>query len=360
MAQLEVRDIHVRFDDHEVLRGVSFTVEASQVACLLGPSGCGKTTLMRVVAGLETAERGQVLFEGQFMGDVPVHRRGFGLMFQEFALFPHKNVYENVAFGLRMAGWDARQVQQRVSDVLKRVGLAGFEKRDVTALSGGERQRVALARSLAPSPRLLMLDEPLGALDRILRDRLMVDLRRILKTVGVTTLYVTHDQEEAFAVADQVLIMQAGQIVQRGTPEDVYRRPATPFVARFLGLSNLVPGQVIGVAPLLVETPIGRLQLDAEAAAQPSFVGDRVTALIRPEAASILGAASPAGNWIEGMLTDRSFRGGHYRLSVQPANGPALRFEVDTDADVPALNHPIRLALRSDGLTLLAENSHED
>lgn len=355
MALLEVRDIHISFDQAEVLHGMSFEVEAGQIACLLGPSGCGKTTLMRVVAGLEKASQGQVFFEGRNIADVPVHQRGFGLMFQEFALFPHKNVYENVVFGLRMADWDPQKARERVQEVLELVGLAGLEERDVTELSGGERQRVALARSLAPNPRLLMLDEPLGSLDRILRDRLMVELRHILKDVGLTALYVTHDQEEAFAVADQVLIMQAGQIVQRGAPEAVYRRPATPFVARLLGLTNLIPGEVAGVEPLCVETSVGRLQLDSDGTGPSVHIGDNVTILARPEAAFVLVPGSYADNTIEGTLTGRSFRGGYYRVGVQPADGPQLNFELGPEADVPDLRATIRLALRRTALTLLPD-----
>ncbi|MFQ5594580.1 MAG: ABC transporter ATP-binding protein [Anaerolineae bacterium] len=354
MAQLEVRDIHISFDQTEVLHGTSFEVEAGQIACLLGPSGCGKTTLMRVVAGLEQADRGQVFFEGSNIGDVPIHLRGFGLMFQEFALFPHKDVYENVVFGLRMAGWDPAKAQARVAEVLQLVGLAGFEERDVTELSGGERQRVALARSLAPSPRLLMLDEPLGSLDRILRDRLMVELRHILKNVGLTALYVTHDQEEAFAVADRVLVMRAGQIVQRGTPEEVYRRPATPFVARFLGLTNLVPGKVAVIEPLCVETPIGRLQLARDGAGAAVEIGERVTVLAHPEAAFLLAPGSYADNIVEGIITDRSYRGGHYRVAVKLAQGPELSFELATDVPIPKRNAPIRLSLRRQALALLS------
>ena len=354
MALLEVRDIHISFDQTEVLHGISFEVEAGQIACLLGPSGCGKTTLMRVVAGLERADRGQVFFEGRNIDSIPIHQRGFGLMFQEFALFPHKNVYENVVFGLRMAGWDPMKAQARVAEVLQLVGLAGFEERDVTELSGGERQRVALARSLAPSPRLLMLDEPLGSLDRLLRDRLMVELRNILKGVGLTALYVTHDQEEAFAVADRVLVMQAGQIVQRGTPEEVYRRPATPFVARFLGLTNLIPGRVAGTEPLCVETAIGRLQLSSHGAGPALETGDHVTVLARPEAAFLLAPGTYADNIVEGMLADRSFRGGHYRVEVKLAKGQQLSFELAPDAPVPPLHAPIRLALRRQALTLLS------
>ncbi|MBS1253116.1 MAG: Spermidine/putrescine import ATP-binding protein PotA [Anaerolineales bacterium] len=355
MALLEIQDIHVSFDQTEVLHGVSFEVEAGNIACLLGPSGCGKTTLMRVVAGLQPADQGQVFFEDRNIDDVAVHQRGFGLMFQEFALFPHKDVYENVVFGLRMANWGAAQTQTRVREVLDLVGLAGFEERDVTELSGGERQRVALARSLAPSPRLLMLDEPLGSLDRILRDRLMVELRRILKDVGLTSLYVTHDQEEAFAVADRVLIMQAGNIVQRGTPEEAYRRPATPFVARFLGLTNLLSGEVVGTDPASVETPLGRLQVDSSGAG----AGERVTVLARPEAAYVVAPGSYADNIIEGTLTDRSFRGSHYQIEVQPAGGPTLTFELDASSDMPDHGATVRLALRRDALTILSNRDQD-
>ena len=353
MALLEVQNVFVQFDTTPVLHGVSLEVEAGEIVGLLGPSGCGKTTLMRVIAGLQPPQRGHVYFDGRLIDDVPVHQREFGLMFQEFALFPHKNVYENVVFGLRMAGWDPVKARQRVAEVLQLVGLAGFETRDVTALSGGERQRVALARSLAPHPRLLMLDEPLGALDRILRDRLMVELRHILKNVGLTAVYVTHDQEEAFTVADRVLIMQAGSIVQRGTPEMVYRQPATPFVAQFLGLTNLIPGQVVAVAPLRVETVLGRLQVEWPAETPWPQPGDRVVVLARPEAAQVVPAGEPALNIIAGQVTDRSFRGGHYQIEVQPATGPALRFELHPNASVPALHTTIRLALPPDGLTLL-------
>ncbi len=355
MPLLEVRDIHISFEGTQVLHGVSFEVEAGEIVCLLGPSGCGKTTLMRVIAGLETADWGQVLLDGQVIDHLPAHKRGFGLMFQEYALFPHKNVYENVVFGLRMAGWGPERARQRVAEVLQLVGLAGFEERDVTGLSGGERQRVALARSLAPEPRLLMLDEPLGALDRILRDRLMVELRHILKNVGLTSLYVTHDQEEAFALADRVLIMQDGQIVQRGTPEEVYRRPATPFVARFLGLTNLIPGTVAVTEPLCVDTAFGRLQVSPDGASPSVQAGDRVTVLARPEAAMLLSPGSYADNLIVGTLTDRSFRGGHYWIGVQPADGPELNFQLGPDANVPEVSATIRLALRRNALTLLPE-----
>ncbi len=240
---------------------MSFQANEGEIVCLLGPSGCGKTTLLRIIAGLETADRGQVTFDGRPLNDVAVHRRGFGLMFQDFALFPHKDVRANVAFGLRMQGLSKSQIERRVAEMLALVGLEGYGQRRVYDLSGGEQQRVALARSLAPGPRLLMLDEPLGSLDRALREELMNELRAILKGVGVTVLYVTHDQQEAFAVADRVLIMHSGRIVQQGSPQAVYHRPNSVWVARFLGLTNLVPGQVLAHDPLKLDTPLGYLSL---------------------------------------------------------------------------------------------------
>src|SRR5512136_2275132 len=243
MTLLTVSHLRKSFDNAPLLRDVSFDVASSEIVCLLCPSGCGKTTLLNIIAGLELADSGQVLVEGQDISGVPVHRRGFGLMFQDLALFPHKNVRDNVAFGLRMAGLDLQAIDARVSEVLELVGLAGFEQRDVNQLSGGEQQRVALARSLAPRPRLLMLDEPLTSLDRTLRERLMNELRDILTRVGQTAIYVTHDQQEAFALADRVVILNAGRVAQIGTPLQVYGHPADAFVAHFLGLTNLVRGQ---------------------------------------------------------------------------------------------------------------------
>ncbi len=200
---LQLDDIRKTYNGQTfALDGISLSVDAGEIVCLLGPSGCGKTTLLRIIAGLEKKDRGRILFKGRNLDDTPVHERNFGLMFQDFALFPHKSVAENVAFGLRMARWPAARAATRVNEMLALVDLPGHTQRSIFELSGGERQRVALARSLAPSPELLMLDEPLGSLDRKLREELMAELRKILKTVGQTAVYVTHDQEEAFEVAD--------------------------------------------------------------------------------------------------------------------------------------------------------------
>ncbi len=257
MNGLSVENLHKSFGETQALAGVSFQVAQGEIVAVLGPSGCGKSTLLGIIAGLMPPDQGQLLWNGAPLGTTPPHLRGFGLMFQDLALFPHRDVFENVAFGLQMSQGGAKsilrragarqsqaQIRERVGDVLELVGLPSFEDRDVNTLSGGEGQRVALARSLAPRPRLLMLDEPLGSLDRNLRERLVLDLRKILHDSEQTALYVTHDQEEAFVIADRVVIMNAGMVEQIGTPRDIYRYPACAFVARFLGLTNLLEGEM--------------------------------------------------------------------------------------------------------------------
>ena len=348
---LSAHDLFKAYGDTPALRGVSLRIAPGAIVCLLGPSGCGKTTLLRVIAGLEQADSGTVTFEGQLIDGLPVHERGFGLMFQDYALFPHRDVAGNVAFGLRMHGESRKQIDMRVAEMLELVGLAGYDHRRVYELSGGERQRVALARSLAPSPRLLMLDEPLGALDRALRERLLDELRAILTRVGVTSLYVTHDQAEAFAIADWLVLMNDGVIEQQGPPEAVYRQPTTRFAARFLGLSNLVDGRVIAREQntLLAETPLGQLRATGEA--RP---GDTVTLVIRPEAAKLLPAAASADtNVIAGVVAERSFRGSRTRLTIRHASCQLLEFEID-DLALPAAGEPITLVLRADAISLIS------
>jgi thiamine transport system ATP-binding protein len=226
----------VRFGDHAALDGVDLSVHDGEIVAVLGPSGSGKSTLLRAIAGLEPLAAGTIAWHGTDLAGTPPHKRRFGLMFQDYALFPHKDVAGNVAFGLRMQGRAAPDVERRVAEVLALVDLEGFEHRSVTTLSGGEQQRVALARALAPEPRLLMLDEPLGALDRTLRERLTVDLEQLLHRLGMTSIYVTHDHAEARSIGDQLVVMRAGRVEQIGTPHDVVAHPANDFVAGFVGV----------------------------------------------------------------------------------------------------------------------------
>jgi ABC-type Fe3+/spermidine/putrescine transport system ATPase subunit len=270
-----------------------------------------------------------------------------GLMFQEYALFPHRDVFGNVAFGLRMQRMGRSAVATRVAEVLELVGLAGFERRDVNQLSGGERQRVALARSLAPQPRLLMLDEPLGALDRSLRERLLEELPRILTQAGVTAITVTHDQEEAFAIADRLVLMREGRVVQVGTPEQVYRRPVSAWAARFLGLTNLVTAEI--VADGRVTTDVGEMWV-GDASKEPSDVGGARQLLIRPEAARLSGKGP---NVLAGVVSERSFRGGLYLLTVRHPGGSELTFAMVSSDSVPHPGQEVVLSLDPDALVLL-------
>jgi ABC-type Fe3+/spermidine/putrescine transport system ATPase subunit len=277
---LELINIHKSYGGAPLLTGISFTIFPGETVCLLGASGSGKSTLLRIIAGLEQPEQGQLLWGGADLVPVPVHQRNFGLVFQDYALFPHLSVFENVAFGLRMRSLPAAEIKLRVTNLLNKMDLSNFENRHVTDLSGGEQQRVALARALATRPWLLMFDEPLGALDRALKDALLDELRRILHESGIPAIYVTHDQTEAFAVADRVLLLHEGQIVQSGTPDEVFSRPASVWVARFLGLGNLLDGQVKASTRKgwLVETQAGDFVVECGHTHQ---VGEKAHLLVR-------------------------------------------------------------------------------
>ena len=242
---LRVDSVTVAFDGVNALDSASLDVADGEVVTVLGPSGSGKTTLLRVIAGLQVPDAGSILLDGIDLAGVPPHRRGVGLVFQDHALFPHRDVFANVAFGLRMRGDSADVIQARTAEVLALVGLAGLEERSVGTLSGGEQQRVALARALAPEPRILLLDEPLGSLDRRLRDRLLDDLGRLFDELGVTAVYVTHDQTEAFTLGDRVAVMRDGHVVQVATPDELWAHPLDEDVARFLGLANVADGEIV-------------------------------------------------------------------------------------------------------------------
>jgi ABC-type Fe3+/spermidine/putrescine transport system ATPase subunit len=354
MALFEVVDIKKDYDDGFALDKINLQLDAGNLLCLLGPSGCGKTTLLRIIAGLETPDSGKVIFDGKDQSRIPTHRRGFGMMFQDFSLFPHKNVFNNVAFALQLKNKSPRHITRRVKEMLQLVGLEGFEIRDVSRLSGGESQRVALARSLASRPRLLMLDEPLGSLDRVLRERLMVDLGRIIKQVGVTTIYVTHDHAEAFTMADVVAVMIKGKVLQVAPPETLYRQPENELVARFLGFRNLVKGVVVEEEG--VESVLGRLYPQKV----PSSFGSRVTVLLRPEGARIADAdyvALPKETIINGEIKKRTFKGGHFNLTVQTNPGPTLNFDFNPDSPPPAVGQGIRLVLRPSAMVLIPSNN---
>ncbi|MBL8162773.1 MAG: ABC transporter ATP-binding protein [Anaerolineae bacterium] len=310
---LNVAHVSQMYEGQPVLRDINLHIPAGEILCLLGPSGCGKTTLLRIIAGLERSYEGDVQVDGAGLRGVPVHQRGFGLMFQDLALFPHLDVAGNIAFGLRMAGMPKDEQQRRIREVLELVGLTGFERRDVARLSGGERQRVALARSLAPNPRFLMLDEPLGALDAALREELIPELRGIIKRMGLTALYVTHDQHEAFVMGDRVAVMHDGAVEQVGTPEALYRRPETVFVARFLGLNNVLP-------VLKWHAGSGQTVFGAFPLAQPAEA-----LLLHPDGVRETDAIEAA---IEGRVERVAFWGDAYRVELRHSSGEVLTFKL--------------------------------
>jgi ABC-type Fe3+/spermidine/putrescine transport system ATPase subunit len=271
MPFLEWQGVKRKFNGLRALDGLSFSVDEGEILGILGPSGSGKSTLLRITAGLEVATSGRVLLNGGDFVDVPPHKRGFGLMFQDYCLFPHLSVEANVGFGLNKKGWSRARREERVREMLRLVGLRGFGRRDVLTLSGGEQQRVALARSLAPKPRLLMLDEPLGALDPLLRAKLLLELQEILAEVGVTVLYVTHDPDEAMTVAGKIALVNAGRLVQLSAPEDLVKAPANSFVASFLGLGALFAGTYRRLgSSWVLETRIGNFPAPGPAEAPPS------------------------------------------------------------------------------------------
>ena len=311
---LEVRGLTKHYGQNPALVDVDLDVAGAETVAVLGPSGSGKSTLLRIIAGLETPDRGRVSWQGTDLTGAPAHARKFGLMFQDYALFPHRDVAGNVGFGLRMAGWSAPDIAKRVTAVLDLVGLAGTGERRVNELSGGEAQRVALARTLAPSPRMVMLDEPLGSLDRSLRERLIVELGEIFQRVESTVLYVTHDQEEAFTIADRVAILRSGSLVQAATPEQLWAEPAGVFVSDFLGFSNRFPATIAdGVADLGWTT----LPVDA-----PDGAYDVV---LRPDAIAV----DPEGP-IRVRAAGAVFRGDHYLARVRTDTGAELSLPVST------------------------------
>ncbi|MDX2006506.1 MAG: ABC transporter ATP-binding protein [Meiothermus sp.] len=300
---LEVRGLTKRFHPGlpPVVSGVSFVVAPAEVFALLGPSGCGKTTTLRMIAGFEAADSGEVWVDGQNLSRRPPEGRGIGFVFQDYALFPHLSVRENVAFGLRHLRGEARQ--KRLDEVLSLVGLTVFQGRRPHELSGGQQQRVALARAIAPSPQLILLDEPFSSLDAALRQTTRDEVRSLLKKAGIGAVLVTHDQEEALSFADRIAVMRGGSLEQTGTPQEVYERPATAFVAQFLGRTNLVPGEARGHE---AHTPLGRIALTQEA-------HGAVLLSLRPESLTLLTPSSQLGNLtknvLEATIVSREFKG---------------------------------------------------
>ncbi len=327
---LEVRSLFKTYEGKLLLNDISFTVAEGETICLLGASGSGKSTLLRIIAGLESPDSGLIAFNGLDLTNTPPHLRDFGLVFQDYALFPHLNVNENVAFGLKMRRIGQAEIAERVASSLEMVSLVEFGNRKVTDLSGGEQQRVALARALAIHPRLLMFDEPLGALDRALREDLLNQLRMILHRTSIPAICVTHDQEEAFTIADRVLILHEGKIIRDGAPADVWAKPESAFVAGFLGLGNLLNGEVVEQKKFQTEHGVFTVPC-----AHKHSKGDKVHLLVRPL------PAEDEANFISGVVVDVIFQqdrfkvtfdnGLYVHLNEAPKNGQKISVPVKVE-----------------------------
>lgn len=321
---------------------VDMSIKEGEFFSLLGPSGCGKTTTLRLIAGFETPTQGGIEVGGADVTHVPAHKRDMGMVFQNYALFPHRSVGENVAFGLRMRGMDRTTIARKVTDALAQVELVGYEDRRPGELSGGQQQRVALARAIVIEPRVLLCDEPLGALDKKLRQAMQFELKQLQRKLGVTMVFVTHDQEEALAMSDRIAVMNAGKVEQIGTPSDIYDRPSTRFVADFIGDTNLFRGEVVcdgGRSVLQVDQA-----LSIELGAQPKQIGPLSIAL-RPEKISLATTPALAGHGLDGIVESANFQGGSVLYRVEAAGGRRLLAQQPNNGSHPLFQAGAAVAL---------------
>jgi len=305
---IELKNITKTFDDQQILKGINLSIYEKEFLTLLGPSGCGKTTTLRIIAGFDEADDGELLFDGIEISKLPPYKREVNTVFQKYALFPHLNVFDNIAFGLTIKKTEKSVVQQEVEKMLKLVGLSGYENRDVTSLSGGQQQRVAIARALINKPKVLLLDEPLGALDAKLRKEMQFELKKIQQEVGITFIYVTHDQEEALSMSDTVVVMNDGYIQQIGTPTDVYNEPENRFVAQFIGESNIIEGTMI--RDCLVKFD----DYEFECVDKGFKENEEIEVVLRPEDIDIV---EPQNAQLKGTVTSIVFKGVHYEILVE-------------------------------------------
>ena len=305
---IEIKNVSKTYGDNTVLNNLSLNIRKNEFLTLLGPSGCGKTTTLKILAGFENGDSGKVLFNGEDISNLPPYKRQLNTVFQKYALFPHMNVYENIAFGLKIKKVSKSEIDKKVSEMLKLVALEGFEKRSIDSLSGGQQQRIAIARALVNEPKVLLLDEPLGALDLKLRKEMQSELKRIQQRLGITFIFVTHDQEEALTMSDTIVVMNKGVIQQMGSPEDIYNEPKNAFVARFIGESNIIDG--IMHEDLLVEF-CGK---NFECVDKGFKKDEEIQVVIRPEDIKMV---APEKGMLRGEVTSCVFKGVHYEMTVE-------------------------------------------
>ena len=308
---IELKNISKNFEDQQVLKGIDLNIYENEFLTLLGPSGCGKTTLLRIIGGFEEPSNGQLIFDGKDISKVPPYKREVNTVFQKYALFPFLNVADNIAFGLNLKKMDKDVIEKKVSRMLELVGLKGFEKRDVTLLSGGQQQRVAIARALVNEPKVLLLDEPLGALDAKLRKDMQTELKKIQKEVGITFIFVTHDQEEALSMSDTIVVLNDGVIQQIGTPMDIYNEPQNRFVAEFIGESNIIEGNMIKDGLVNFDG------IDWECVDKGFKDNEDIEVVLRPEDMDVV---EPEAGKVSGTIISKVFMGVHYEYLVETKN----------------------------------------
>lgn len=319
---IELKNLSKNFDDNQVLKGIDLNIYENEFLTLLGPSGCGKTTILRIIGGFEEPSHGQVLFYGKDIAKVPPYKREVNTVFQKYALFPFLNVYDNVAFGLNIKKIDKKEIEKKVTKMLELVGLKGFEKRDITSLSGGQQQRVAIARALVNEPKVLLLDEPLGALDAKLRKGMQAELKKIQKEVGITFIFVTHDQEEALSMSDTIVVMNDGVIQQIGTPMDIYNEPENRFVATFIGESNIIEGIMPKDCMVIFD------DVEWECVDKGFKENEEIEVVLRPEDMDVV---APEDGKVRGTIVSKIFMGVHYEYLVETN---IRKYKVHTTEDI--------------------------
>lgn len=303
---IELKNISKSFGDNVILENFDFKVKKDEFLTILGPSGCGKTTILRLIGGFEEPDEGQILFNGEDITNKEAYERRINTVFQKYALFPHMNVFDNIAFGLKIKKMDKKVIKEKVKEVLKLVNLVGFENREIESLSGGQQQRIAIARALVNEPDVLLLDEPLGALDLKLRQAMQIELKRIQKSVGITFIYVTHDQEEALSMSDTVVVLNNGEIQQMDSPINIYNEPKNAFVADFIGESNIIKGR------MLEDFKVRFLDFDFPCVDKGFKVNEDVEVVVRPEDVILV----DENYQVEGIVTSLVFKGVHYEMTV--------------------------------------------
>ncbi|MBR6479277.1 MAG: ABC transporter ATP-binding protein [Clostridia bacterium] len=342
---IELKDISVAFGDQTVLQNLNLYIRDGEFVTLLGPSGCGKTTTLRIIAGFQEPDTGEVIFEDKCINGVPAHERQVNTIFQRYALFPHLNVYDNIAFGLRIRKMPEPEIKKKVEEMLELVDLKGFNRRSIDSLSGGQQQRIAIARALAVDPRVLLLDEPLGALDLKLRKDMQVELKAIQQRLGITFIYVTHDQEEALSMSDTIVVMDHGEIQHIGTPEDIYNEPANAFVADFIGESNILDG---------VMKKDFKIEFSGHVfdCVDKGFKeNELVDVVIRPEDVDI---TSPDKGMISGIVTNVTFKGVHYEIIVDVKG---FKWMIQT-TDFAAAGDEIGLLIKPDEIHVMKKSKY--